>query len=373
MSTLIGGKFTTNFSTPQTFEYAPNTSSSTEPDPLPTMEELRIEEIVLRKIASLNKNQAEVNLNLDKNPLDNIIRNEVVALFGYRKLSHSDIQRALDLYALGQDPSHDMSMVEHKILLDQAREMEALTEDQYLSIVKEPNMFWFTYPEQYLKILQFQLNLPSVIPTMEELQAAGIVEFIIKTVKENPEGLIKETTIQYYTEKYINELLLRSEFIGYDKAQAIYKDPAFLMNILDKITLQKFFYRLKPYLTFITDDKITQINDWLPSSYKNITDLFSVSQIRLMVDKELDIKNTILKTLTLDEVTRTFNALAEGFKLDFTSAFTNEKLMELIQLTINSLYPVPTTEEIYQELATVYGITISTEKINQIETYLNSY
>ena len=374
MSTAIGPSLTNNFTKPKSFEY---TSGSTvvDPNPVPTpsLTAAEIEELILQKIASFNKNPDEVNLELDRNPLDNIIRNEIVSLFNFRKISISDIQRALDLHSQGQDPSHDMSMNEHNIILSQARELEFITEEEFLSLKNEPNMFWFNFPEQYLKVLQFQINLPSVIPTLEELKASGIEQLILDTVRENPDDLIKEITIQFYTEKYINEVLLRSEFIGYDKAQLIYKDPIYLMNILDKQTLSLFLFRLKPYLTFITDEKISQIMSWLPSQYSRITEVFTTSQIRLMVDKELDIKNLILKTLTLEEVQKTFNELSEEFKAEFIDLFTNEKMIELIKLTLKELYPEPTLNEIYQHLSLTHNINISEEKIQKIENYLNTY
>lgn len=374
MSTAIGPSLTNNFTKPKSFEY---TSGSTvvDPNPVPTpcLTAAEVQELILQEIASFNKNPDEVNLELDRNPLDNIIRNEIVSLFNFRKISISDIQRALDLHSQGQDPSHDMSMDEHNIILSQARELEFITEEEFLSLKNEPNMFWFNFPEQYLKVLQFQINLPSVIPTLEELKASGIEQLILDTVRENPDDLIKEITIQFYTEKYINEVLLRSEFIGYDKAQLIYKDPTYLMNILDKQTLSLFLFRIKPYLTFITDEKISQIMGWLPSQYSRITEVFTTSQIRLMVDKELDIKNLILKTLTLEEVQKTFNELSENFKAEFIDLFTNEKMIELIKLTLKELYPEPTLNEIYQHLSLTHNINISEEKIQKIENYLNTY
>ena len=367
MSADYGGISFTNFSKPKSIGVATVTTSATDP----TLD--KINDAIVKKIASFNKNQSEVDLERDSNPLDNIIRNEVVSLFNYRKLSRADIERALALHAQGQDASHDMAMSEHILLLEQALELEFINDMEYDSLKDEPNMFWFKYPEKYLKILTFQLNLPSTLPTLEELKAAGIVDLILQTVRENPYSLIKESEIQFYTAKYINELLLRSEFIGYDKAQQIYKDPIHLMNILDKITLERFLIRVKPYLTFITEEKINTLRDWLPSQYLNIEKVFSLSQIRLMIDKELDIKNFVLKTLTAEEVTRLFESLVNTFKVDFTDKFTNEKLVELIILTLQQIYPVPTNEDIYNQIGQLYSIEVSTEKIQKIENYLTSY
>ena len=359
------------FQKPQSFSYTPGVTAPVTPPQ--NLDVAAIHDEVLKTVASLNKNQSEVDLSKDKNPLDNIIRNEVITLLNYRKLNKSDIQYALDQHSLGNDPSHDFSMEEHIILLTQARDLEYITEAQYLAWSSSPSTFWFKDNNAYLKVLNFQLSLPNNVPTINELEVAGIVQFIIQTVRNNPEAVIDENLVKQYTENYINNILLSTEFIGFEKAEQIYADPKYLMSILDKTTLKYFLYRVKPYLSFITDDKINTILDWIPSQYPNIDTMFTTTQIRLMIDKELDIKNLILKTLTITEVQKTFNDLAAKFKDDFTKSFTNEKLIELIKLTIDTIYPKPTVTDVYSNLATVFNISISTTKINSIEEYLTKY
>lgn len=370
MSTNIGLYGTTNFTKAKTIEYATGTQTINDPNDIdPDM----VAREVLKTIGSLNKHQDEVNLETDKNPLDNIIRNEVIDLFNYRKLSKSKINNALDQIGLGQDPSPMFTVEEATILLTQARKLEYISESEYLGMSGTPQTFWFRFQEEYLKTLNFQLSLPATIPTIDELKVAGMVEFILTTIRENPESVIDENLIKQYTEQHIDDILLSSEFIGYEKAQKIYADPTFIMNILDKSTLKYFLYRVKPYLNFITDDKIDTIMEWVPSQYPTIGNIFTPTQIRLMIDKELDIKNLILKTLTLEEVQRNFNELAAQFKIDFTEAFTNEKLMELIQIVVDRMFPPLSTIQIYENLATTFKTTISETKITSIEDYLTKY
>lgn len=92
-----------------------------------------------------------------------------------------------------------------------------------------------------------------------------------------------------------------------------------------------------------------------------------------MVDKELDIKNLIMKTLTLEGVQQTFNDLAIKFKKDFTEAFTNEKLMELIQLTIDRMFPVLDTTQIYEQICSQFNIDYNQVDIDSIESYIDNY
>lgn len=365
------GTSPTNFTKPKTVNYTSGTTILSEDTSNLNLSDVSNQ--VLKVIASLNKDQSEVDLSKDKNPLDNIIVNEVVTLFSYKKISKSIINAALDKLANGQDPNGLFSVEQDILILNQARDLEYISEAVYLDQIKSPTAFYLNHPKEYLKLLTFQLSLPDVVPTTDELLSSGIVDLIIQTILNNPDVIINEALVQQYTENYIEKTLLLSEFIGYENCQKIYNDPFKILNILDAEVLENFLYRVKTYLNFITEDQIKTILKYLPSQYSNISTIFSESQIRLMVDKELDIKNLILKTLTLEEVIKTFNELAAKFKLDFTEAFTNEKLMELIEITINKMFPELTINQIYQNIAKTYNITITEDKINKIEAYLASY
>lgn len=373
MSTNIGLGSSNIFTKPKAFVYDVGPVKELTVEEAPTFDPERIKLEVLKTIGSLNPDQSQVNLDEDKNPLDNIIIDQVVKIMSLRKIARTKIQMAIQLVSQGQDPFSVFSQEENIVLLTQARQLEKITETEYYDLSASPVNLWFNHQEIYMDMLQFQLSLPETVPTLDELKLAGIVDLIIKTVKENPEAVIDVNLIQKFTKEYIDTVLLSSEFIGYDNAQKIYKDPYQILRILNKTQMNYFLYRVKPYLQFITDDKIKTIFEWLPSQYANINTLFSDTQIRLMVDKELDIKNLIMKTLTLEGVQQTFNDLAVKFKKDFTEAFTNEKLMELIQLTIERMFPVLDTTKIYEQICSQFNIDYNNVDIDSIESYLDNY
>ena len=373
MSTNIGLGSSNIFTKPKAFVYDVGPVKELTVEEAPTFDPERIKLEVLKTIGSLNPDQSQVDLENDKNPLDNIIIDQVVKIMSLRKIARTKIQMAIQLVSQGQDPFSVFSQEENIVLLTQARQLEKITENEYYDLSASPVNLWFNHRELYMDMLQFQLSLPETVPTIDELKLAGIVELIIKTVKENPEAVIDVNLIQKFTKEYIDTVLLSSEFIGYDNAQKIYKDPYQILRILNKTQMNYFLYRVKPYLQFITDDKIKTIFEWLPSQYANINTIFSDTQIRLMVDKELDIKNLIMKTLTLEGVQQTFNDLAVKFKKDFTEAFTNEKLMELIQLTIERMFPVLDTTQIYEQICSQFKIDYNTVDIDSIESYLDTY
>lgn len=373
MSTNIGLGSSNIFTKPKAFVYdvGPVQNLKVEENANIDPEKIRLE--VLKTIGSLNPDQSQVDLDKDENPLDNIIIDQVVKIMSLRKIARTKIQMAIQLVSQGQDPFTVFSQEENILLLTQTRQLEKISETEYFALSSSPVNLWFNHRELYMDMLQFQLSLPETVPTIDELKLAGIVDFIIKTVKENPEAVIDVNLIQKFTKEYIDTVLLSSEFIGYDNAQKIYKDPAQILRILNKTQMNYFLYRVKPYLQFITDDKIKTIFEWLPSQYGNINTLFSDTQIRLMVDKELDIKNLIMKTLTLEGVQQTFNDLAIKFKKDFTEAFTNEKLMELIQLTIDRMFPVLDTTQIYEQICSQFNIDYNQVDIDSIESYIDNY
>lgn len=373
MSTNIGLGSSNIFTKPKAFVYdvGPVQNLKVEENANIDPEKIRLE--VLKTIGSLNPDQSQVDLDKDENPLDNIIIDQVVKIMSLRKIARTKIQMAIQLVSQGQDPFTVFSQEENILLLTQTRQLEKISETEYFALSSSPVNLWFNHRELYMDMLQFQLSLPETVPTIDELKLAGIVDFIIKTVKENPEAVIDVNLIQKFTKEYIDTVLLSSEFIGYDNAQKIYKDPAQILRILNKTQMNYFLYRVKPYLQFITDDKIKTIFEWLPSQYGNINTLFSDTQIRLMVDKELDIKNLIMKTLTLEGVQQTFNDLAVKFKKDFTEAFTNEKLMELIQLTIDRMFPVLDTTQIYEQICSQFNIDYNQVDIDSIESYIDNY
>ena len=373
MSTNIGLGSSNIFTKPKAFVYdvGPVQNLKVEENANIDPEKIRLE--VLKTIGSLNPDQSQVDLDKDENPLDNIIIDQVVKIMSLRKIARTKIQMAIQLVSQGQDPFTVFSQEENILLLTQTRQLEKISETEYFALSSSPVNLWFNHRELYMDMLQFQLSLPETVPTIDELKLAGMVDFIIKTVKENPEAVIDVNLIQKFTKEYIDTVLLSSEFIGYDNAQKIYKDPAQILRILNKTQMNNFLYRVKPYLQFITDDKIKTIFEWLPSQYGNINTLFSDTQIRLMVDKELDIKNLIMKTLTLEGVQQTFNDLAIEFKKDFTETFTNEKLMELIQLTIDRMFPVLDTTQIYEQICSQFNIDYNQVDIDSIESYIDNY
>lgn len=328
---------------------------------------------ILQILQSLDTHDSTESLEVDSNPLDNIIRAEVIDLLNYRKISKIKIQAALDAITEGQEPNLLFTMDESIILLNQAKKLEYITDTIYTQLLDSPGMLWISYPESYTKLLQFQLNLPNNIPTIDELKVAGLVDFILQTVKENPDSLIDENLLKNFIKYYIDELLMTSEFIGYHNASLVLADPDYILNILGKPAFKNLAIRVMPYLSFITEEKIDTVMEYIPSQYRNIVNVFTKEQIRLMIDKELDIKNLILNTLTLSEVQKVFNELAQNFKTDFTEAFTNEKLLELIELTINNLYPEETTEGIYTQICSNYNITITDIDIIALEQKLQNY
>lgn len=354
-----------------------NTSSSTVP-PISTGEyqlllnSTEFHTKILNIIRSLG--ESEYSIENDGNPLDNIIKDEIIQLLNYRKISKYKIQDALDRISRGLDPYTEFNSDENLIMLFQAKELEFILTQDYNLLLTNPVQLYHSFPQVYKDVLNFQLNLPNNIPTIEELKIAGIIPFIIETVKANPEAVIDENLVQYYTEHYIDTVLLSSEFIGYSKASKILADPDYILSILEKSEFINLFNRVSSYLPFITQEKIDDVMKLLPSQARKITNIFTTEQIRLVIDKELDIKNIIMKSMSTGEVTNLFNKLSATFKADFTETYTDEKMINLIQIAIETMYPPKTTIEVYNNIYHSLGLdNPSEQKVMSIEEYMTQY
>ena len=326
---------------------------------------------ILQIIRSLSKTEPKT-LEEDQNPLDNIIRNEVSNFLEFRRISKSKIKEAKNLITQGQNPYTVFTGDENLILLNQALSLEHINNETYISLLQNPTNLYNEYPTIYRVLLDFQELLPSNIPTIEELRLAGAIEFILNTVRENPESVIDEDLIKEYTDNYIDNVLLTSEFIGYTKATKVYANPQQTLLILTKTEFRNWARRVGLYLKFVTEEKIQKIEALIPSQYLTIVDYFTPEQLRLMIDKEIDIKNLILKALTIKDLQVEFNKLAEQFKEVFEILFTNEKLMELIYNALFFVYKDFDINKFYERLQIITGTEFSPDRIAAIENYLEN-
>ena len=204
------------------------------------------------------------------------------------------------------------------------------------------------------------------------MRLAGAIEFILNTVRENPESVIDEDLIKEYTDNYIDNVLLTSDFIGYTKATQVYANPQQTLLILTKTEFRNWARRVGLYLKFVTEEKIQKIETLIPSQYLTIVDYFTPEQLRLMIDKEIDIKNLILKAMTIKDLQVEFNKLAEQFKIAFEILFTNEKLMEMIYNALFFVYKDFDINKFYERLQIITGTEFSPDRIEAIENYLEN-
>ena len=326
---------------------------------------------ILQIIRSLSKTEP-ATLEEDANPLDNIIRKEVTNFLEFRRISKTKIKEAKNLITLGQNPYNNFTGDENLILLNQALALEYINQEAYIILLENPVNLYNRFPKVYKELLDFQEALPTNIPTIEELRLAGAVTFILDTVRENPESVIDEDLIEEYTNKYIDTVLLTSEFIGYTKATQIYANPNQTLLILTKTEFRNWARRVGLYLKFVTEEKIQAIEDLIPSQFLTIVDYFTPEQLRLMIDKEIDIKNMILKSITIKDLQVEFNKLAEEFKVAFEILFTNEKLMEMIHNALYFVYKDFDLYAFYGRIAIITKTEFPQSRIDQIEKYLQN-
>lgn len=81
-----------------------------------------------------------------------------------------------------------------------------------------------------------------------------------------------------------------------------------------------------------------------------------------------------MKSMSVGEVTNLFNKLSATFKADFTETYTDEKMINLIQIAIETMYPPRTTIDVYNNIYHSLGLdNPSEQKVMSIEEYMTQY
>lgn len=360
-------KLNNNPTTPGTFQIIPEGNEDN-----PLLQFLQTDSAkkkILNIIRGLHKGEDLPSLDEDENPLDNIIREEIRTFLNFRRLSKSKIKKAKMDLTKGEIPT--FSQEELIILINQALSLEYINTSEHHQLLADPmGILSITYATIFKQLLDFQESLPNNIPTLEELEITGIVSFILDTVRNNPEAVIDEFLIKQYTEQHIDNILLSSDFLGYTKASNIYANPGNILLILSRHEFREFARRVGLYLKFVTEEKINLALGLMPSQHLEITRIFSPEQIRMMIDKELDIKNLILKAMSIKDIEATFRRLADEFTIAFEQNWTEERLENIVINTFKLYTSEPTLEEIYANVARFTNSEINYERLLKIEDEL---
>lgn len=240
-----------------------------------------------------------------------------------------------------------------QIIIKQAYEAYYISDDQYILLQSDSSVLLQNILINDLHTLLLKhLEYITKIPAMEDLENNGLIQSIKDVIATSGSDLIDKTVVENYTDIRLNTLLNESTYISFNDSELILEHQNDILKILDNTNMVNLLNRTKPYLSFITDETLDKVQIEYDNNTLNITDIFLANEIKIIIDKEIDLKNKALKTLTEEDIQIKF----EAYKNDLIN----------IQLE-------PLIETYFQLLRTeMLGEDISVEIASQVDLYLTN-
>lgn len=212
-------------------------------------------------------------------------------------------------------------------LANQAYFLGMLTDSDKLLILDDSNLNILNELlsiDNYKKLLQYQLEYIPVIkryiPTISELQSNGLDDYTIDLINDEFQAIIGSNSniniIQNIVNNFLYQKYSSTTFTPTVKIEYIYQYPTDFLKILSNDELISLLDRVRYYLDFLTDELVNTLKT-LPNSTtkEQLLNLISVNEIKLIVDKEIDIKNGVINALSFKEVQRMYDDIQNSYEL----------------------------------------------------------
>jgi hypothetical protein len=187
---------------------------------------------------------------------------------------------------------------------------------------------------EYISLLNYQLTYETVIeryiPEINELQSKGLDPHIVEVTSTNFLNILQSNQNELEVIKIVEDFLLEkfkiSTFLTTVKIESIYKYPTDFLKILTTTDLTELLARVSPYLDFLDSSKITALKSLNDSA--DILNYLTLSEIKAIMDKEVDLKYQIVTSITEKDV--------EAMFAEFRTAFLTMDLNPIIEEIINN-------------------------------------
>jgi len=227
------------------------------------------------------------------------------------------------------NPSNIMSILgdeDRTNFLNWLRDNELLNTQNYYKIINDSNSLLdyinINNIKDYIKYQEYyKIRLPK---TNELFENEEFLNRLLLEIKENSEELIDHEEINNITETYLNQIFRQKQFLDSLQISQIYSNPQDLLQILTNNEAVLLLERVNPYLDFVTSTKIQEISK-LPEN-SNILDYFTKEEIKGIIDKEVDLKNAVIQTLSYDEIVLMFNQFKQDLFLNDFSSLIQEAI-----------------------------------------------
>jgi len=275
------------------------------------------------------------------------------------------------------DPDQLLSIFDNyelEIFFKQALEFYYIDESTYLKLINDHTLMYDLILMNDIHELLFkQISYRTKIPSISDLEANGLLDSIIKVIQLHPKILIDKTLIQTYTEDILTEKLKQDVFISFEKIELILNKQSDILKIVTNQEIIDLLNRVKPYLSFVTDAKILNTQKLIDNNSADISAVFNANEIKYIIDKELELKNLILKAITPESLTILFNK----FKTDLISTDLNPLIDLKIQILKDEMfgtnYDALISQQVDNYLTNTYNTLMKQTLNNAFKTFKTDF
>ena len=263
---------------------------------------------------------------------------------------------------------------EINVLIKQAFEMNYISNADYQILLNDHSQFYTLIEMNDIHELLFkQLSYKTRVPCISDLEANGLLDSIIKVIKLHPELLVEENIVEKYTDNFLKEKLKTNVFVSFEKIELILANQYDTLRILDKKEAIDLLQRVKPYLSFVTDDSISKVKKLIDNNNPDIASVYLPNEIKMIIDKEIELKNALLKGLTQD----TLKTLFDKFKKDLINVDLNTIIDDKIQILKDKMldknYDGLISAQVDNYLTTKYHTLLNQILKNSFETFKKNF
>lgn len=262
------------------------------------------------------------------------------------------------------------SIYEMEIFFKQAAEFYYITDDGYAILMNNPALVYDTILMNDIhEILFRQLSYRTRVPSISDLENNGLLESIIRVIQNNSYLLVEKNLVNVYTNEILAEKLEEAVYTSFEKIEYILEKPSDIRRILTSDEILILLERIKSHLSFVNDTKIQLIQDDITNNIFEINHIFTSNEIKAIIDKEVELKNLLLKYLTINDVEKMFEEFKnEFFDVELTDVI-EQMVSDKLELIMQTDYTTIIQAQVEEYLTNNYNRLISDTISNSFNSF----
>lgn len=263
---------------------------------------------------------------------------------------------------------------EINVLLKQTYEMNYVSTKDYNTLINNHDKIYDIIPMNDIHNILFkQLSYVTRIPSISDLEANGLLDAIIHVIQTHPELLTEEHIVDNYTDQYLTQKLKENVFVSFEKTEQILDIQENILKILTPDEMINLLNRVKPYLSFVDDDNIKAVKTLITNNDNNILSVYTQNEIKVIMDKEIELKNLLLKALTPESLQKIFDSFKDDFLNNNVTDIINNKIQALKDEMLGNNYDELISTQVDNYLTSKYNTLIKQMLASTFQTFKNDF